>query len=66
MDRWKAVAEALYDSLLLSESEEYDETIVVVHGYKQEKLRHALVLYDEARRYQTVADHCVAIDAGHI
>lgn len=66
MDRWKDVAEALYNSLLLSELEEYDETIIVIHGYKQEKLRHALALYEEACRYQMLADHCVAIDAGHI
>lgn len=66
MDKWKDAAEALYDSLLLSELEEYDETVVVLHGYRREKLRDALALYDEARRYQAVADYCVAIDAGHI
>lgn len=66
MDRWKDAAEALYNSLLLGELDEYDETIIVVHGYKQEKLRHAIALYEEARRYQVLADHCVAIDAGHI
>ena len=66
MDKWKEIADTLVGSLLISEIEEYDETVLVIQGYKQIELRKALSLYQEARHQQTLEDHCVAIDAGHI
>jgi hypothetical protein len=66
MDKWKEIADTLVGSLLISEIEEYDETVLVIQGYKQIELRKALSLYQEARHQQMLEDHCVAIDAGHI